>query len=288
MPYSMTGFARTEHKCDWGSIICELKSVNHRYLDVYFRMPESLREFEHELRHQIKARVSRGKLECSLQLQIAEGNHHDQGFDESAAMAVITAAEAIASKIQNPAPIDPLEVLRMPGVATRVDIDTDSLKAAVDTALQQALEQHAAMRLREGNEMARVVDERIDSIGEQVSLVKQIVPEIRESLKQRLLDKLEQLDIEINPERLEQELVIQAQRMDVDEEIDRLETHMTEVRRTLKQDKSIGRRLDFLMQELNREANTLGSKSQAVESTNVSVELKVLIEQMREQIQNIE
>lgn len=288
MPYSMTGFARSEHKCEWGTISCELKSVNHRYLDIYFRMPESLREFEHLLRHQIKSRVSRGKVECALQLQIVSDKSKSSGFDQEAAKAVIQAAEAISSQIQNPAAIDPLEVLRMPGVATSADIDSDALKTAVETALGQALEQHAAMRLREGNEMARVVDERIDSIGEQVSLVKRIVPEIRENLKQRLLDKLEQLDIEASPERLEQELVMQAQRMDVDEEIDRLETHMAEVRRTLTQDKPIGRRLDFLMQELNREANTLGSKSQAVESTNVSVELKVLIEQMREQIQNIE
>jgi len=292
MPYSMTGFARSEYKCDWGTVSCELKSVNHRYLDMYFRMPENLREFELQLRNRIKSKVSRGKLECNIQLQIQTDKECDkdsgQGFDANAAASVIQAAEAIASNIQNPAAINPLDVLRMPGVASNTAIDSEELKKAVETVLEQALEQHAAMRLREGAEMARVVAQRVDSIGEQVNLVRKIIPEIRETLKQRLLDKLAQLDIETNPDRLEQELVLQAQRMDIDEEIDRLETHMTEVRRTLDQDKPVGRRLDFLMQELNREANTLGSKSQAVESTNVSIELKVLIEQMREQIQNIE
>lgn len=292
MPYSMTGFARSEYKCEWGTISCELKSVNHRYLDIYFRMPENLREFELQLRNQIKNRVSRGKFECNLQLQTQLDKSADtasnNGFDADAAESIIQAAESIAAKMQNPAAIDPLDILRMPGVIANTDVDSEELKAAVEAALTQALDQHADMRLREGNEMARVIAQRIDSIGEQVELVKKIIPDIREALKQRLLDKLDQLDIETNPERLEQELVLQAQRMDVDEEIDRLETHMTEVQRTLELNKPVGRRLDFLMQELNREANTLGSKSQAVESTNVSIELKVLIEQMREQIQNIE
>lgn len=293
MPYSMTGFARSEYKCDWGTISCELKSVNHRYLDIFFRMPENLREFELPLRNQIKQRVSRGKLECNLQLQLQTDNDSADaksalGFDSDVAESIIQAAETIASKMQNPAAIDPINVLKMPGVITSADVDPEELKKAVEQALKTALDQHAEMRLREGAEMARVVAQRVDSIGEQVELVKKIVPEIREAMKQKMLDKLAQMDVEANPERLEQELVLQAQRLDVDEEIDRLETHMTEVRRTLEQDKPIGRRLDFLMQELNREANTLGSKSQAVESTNVSIELKVLIEQMREQIQNIE
>ena len=292
MPHSMTGFARSEFKSDWGTVSCELKSVNHRYLDIYFRMPENLREFELQLRDQIKSQVSRGKFECTIQLQTQAGNEtgtgSNQGFDMEVAEPIILAAEAIALKIQKPAAIDPLEILKMPGVTTHTTIDSENLKAAVGSALTRALERHAAMRLREGKEMARIVTQRIDAIGEQVEWVKKIVPDIREALKQRLLDKLDQLDLKTNPERLEQELVLQAQRMDIDEEIDRLETHINEVRRTLERDEPIGRRLDFLMQELNREANTLGSKSQAVESSNVSVELKVLIEQMREQIQNIE
>lgn len=288
MPYSMTGFARSEHKCEWGTISCELKSVNHRYLDIYFRMPESLREFELEVRNQIKNAVSRGKFECNLQLKVDLESIQDKGFDEETVDSIIKSAEAISAKLQNPMPIDPLQILGMPGVSSSSELESEDLGKAAKSAVASALEQHAAMRLREGNEMARVVNQRIDAIGEQVDIVKTAIPEIREALKQRLLDRLEQLDIEVDPERLEQELVFQAQRMDVDEEIDRLEAHMAEVRKTLKEDKPIGRRLDFLMQELNREANTLGSKSQAIESTNVSVELKVLIEQMREQIQNIE
>ena len=288
MPYSMTGSARSEVKCNWGAINCELKSVNHRYLDMYFRMPENLREHELSLRNQIKSRVSRGKLECNIQLQTQVDADSDQGFDAGAAESIIKVAEAIATKIQAPAAINPLDILRMPGVITNTAVDPEELKAALETALTEALDQHAAVRLREGAEMARVVAQRVDSIGEQVNLARKVVPEIRQALEKRLRDKLAQLDIETNPERLEQELVLQAQRLDIDEEIDRLETHMSEVKRTLEQDKPIGRRLDFLMQELNREANTLGSKSQALESTHVAIELKVLIEQMREQIQNIE
>jgi len=288
MPYSMTGFARSEHKSDWGSICCEVKSVNHRFLDIYFRMPDSLREFELDIRNLIKASVSRGKIECSIQVQINPGHSRGKSYDAEAAKTVIEAAEAIATQINSPAAINPLDILRMPGVSSSIEVESQELFETARAALSQALEQHRQMRLREGNEMARLVEQRIDSIAEQVSIVKAVLPEIREALKQRLLDRLDQLKVDTDADRLEQELVYQAQRIDVDEEIDRLETHMQEVRNTLKEDQPIGRRLDFLMQELNREANTLGSKSQAVESTNVSIELKVLIEQMREQIQNIE
>lgn len=288
MPYSMTGFARSEHKSDWSSICCEVKSVNHRFLDIYFRMPDSLREFELDIRNLIKGYVSRGKIECSIQVQINPGHSRGNSYNAEAASAVIDAAEAIARQIDSPAAINPLDVLRMPGVSSSVEVEAQELFEAAKAALSQALEQHRQMRLREGNEMARLVEQRIDSIAGQVSIVRTVLPEIRNALKQRLLDRLDQLKIETDADRLEQELVYQAQRIDVDEEIDRLETHMQEVRNTLKEDQPIGRRLDFLMQELNREANTLGSKSQAVESTNVSIELKVLIEQMREQIQNIE
>jgi len=288
MPYSMTGFARSEQKCDWGSICCEVKSVNHRFLDIYFRMPDSLREFELDLRNQIKNSVSRGKIECSFQLQVNPGKAQGESYDSEAAKAVIEAAETLSGYIQNPASINPLDVLKMPGVSSSVQIEPAELFEAAKAALSETLAQHQQMRLREGKEMARVILQRIDAIAEQVTIVKTVVPEIRDALKQRLLDRLEQLKVDADPERLEQELIYQAQRMDVDEEIDRLETHMQEARNTLKEDKPIGRRLDFLMQEFNREANTLGSKSQAIESTNVSIELKVLIEQMREQIQNIE
>ena len=251
-------------------------------------MPDSLREFELDIRNLIKGYVSRGKIECSIQVQINPGHSRGSSYNAEAASAVIDAAEAIARQIDSPAAINPLYVLRMPGVSSSVEVEAQELFEAAKAALSQALGQHRQMRLREGNEMARLVEQRIDSIAGQVSIVRTVLPEIRNALKQRLLDRLEQLKVETDSDRLEQELVYQVQRIDVDEEIDRLETHMQEVRNTLKEDQPIGRRLDFLMQELNREANTLGSKSQAVESTNVSIELKVLIEQMREQIQNIE
>jgi len=294
MPYSMTGFARSEYKSDWGSISCELKSVNHRYLDIYCRLPENLREFEISLRNQIKKRISRGKLECNIQIQIQNGEGTEgtkgaqQTYDVAVATQIVHAAQSIAAQIESPAQIDPLEVLRMPGVTKQSNIAPDTLENALEIVLSDTLKQHADMRLREGTEMAKVITQRVASIGEQVAIAENVVPEIREHLKQKFLERIEQLDIEANPERLEQELVIQAQKMDVDEEIDRLKAHMKEVKRVLQENKPIGRRLDFLMQELNREANTLGSKSQGIDSTNVSIELKVLIEQMREQIQNIE
>ncbi len=288
MPQSMTGFARSEYRCDWGTLSCEIKSVNHRYLDIYFRLPETLRDAELDLRQQIKSRISRGKCECSFKIQTNLDTGNRQVYDEAGADAVIAAAESVAQKLRNPAPINPIEILNMPGVSLDGDLDPEQLRAAATSVLAQALDQHAGMRQREGAEMAQAIVSRINSMDEQIALVKQVLPGIRQALHQRLRDRIEQLDIELEQGRLEQELVIQAQKMDVAEEVDRLESHLAEVRRTVSEDTPVGRRLDFLMQELNREANTLASKSQAVESTNVAVELKVLIEQMREQIQNLE
>ena len=288
MPLSMTGFARSEIKTSWGAVCCELKSVNHRYLDTTFRLPDNLRELEPDLRRQIKESVSRGKLECSIQPQVSSLAQTGEGFNREAAESLSRAAEGISQMLDNPAPINPLEILKMPGVIADAKISTEELHAGALTALTNALDSHRDMRKREGAEMQRVITIRLNAISEQIDIIKSVLPDIRSALEQRLHKRLQQLEVAADPDRLEQELVLQAQRMDVDEEIDRLESHIVEVRRCLDQDKPVGRRLDFLMQELNREANTLASKSQAVESTNVAVELKVLIEQMREQVQNLE
>lgn len=288
MPKSMTGFSRAEVKEDWGTITCELKSVNHRFLDVYFRLPDTLRELEIEFRSQIKGALSRGKIDCSIQLQVISGQDAGINLDLEKASQVISACQRLGREISDAAPLNPMEVLQFPGVLTTSDLDSKKLKVAALSVLKQALGSLNDIRLREGNEMATVVNRRVEAMLEQVAELKQFFPDIKEALENRLKGRFEELKIDADPERLEQELVILAQKMDIDEEIDRLQTHLEEIGRVLKAEEPIGRRLDFLMQELNREANTVSSKSQSLQSTGASVEMKVLIEQMREQIQNIE
>ncbi len=288
MPKSMTGFARAETKESWGSIVCELKSVNHRYLETYFRLPEQLRAFEITFRGQIKKALSRGKLDCSIQLQINPGESSTLSVNTEKAQQVISACEDISKHLPTSTPINPVEILSFPGVMQATDIDAESLEAAAKATLAQALNTLNEIRGREGNEMAAVVSKRVNAMSDQVAQLKQSYPEIKAALEARLTNRFEELKIEVDSDRLEQELVVMAQKMDIDEEIDRLQTHIDEIGRVLKSEEPIGRRLDFLMQELNREANTVASKSQSIQSTNTSVEMKVLIEQMREQIQNIE
>ena len=288
MPKSMTGFARAEIKEDWGTITCELKSVNHRFLDIYFRLPEKLRPLEIEFRSQIKAALSRGKVDCSFQLQIISGQDSTLSIDSEKAREVIAACETLAAKMTTAAPLNPLEVLAFDGIMNTSELDTDQIKSAAEKALKEALITLNEIRLREGNEMAAIVGLRVDGMREQIADLTKFIPQIKEALEARLKNRFEELKVDVDPERIEQELVLMAQKMDIDEEIDRLNTHLDEIARTLKSKEPIGRRLDFLMQELNREANTVASKSQSIQSTNASVEMKVLIEQMREQIQNIE
>ena len=288
MPNSMTGFARAETKESWGSIVCELKSVNHRYLETYFRLPEQLRAFEIEFRSQIKKALSRGKLDCSFQLQITPGEASTLSVDKEKAKQVIGACEELAESLNTSTPLNPLEVLAFPGVMHSTDLDTEELEAVAKATLAQALTTLIEIRGREGEEMAAVVNKRVEAMRDQVAQLKQSYPEIKAALEARITGRFEELKIEVDPDRLEQELVALAQKMDIDEEIDRLHTHLEEIARVLQSKEPIGRRLDFLMQELNREANTVSSKSQSIQSTNSSVEMKVLIEQMREQIQNIE
>ena len=288
MPNSMTGFARAETKESWGSIVCELKSVNHRYLETYFRLPEQLRPFEIEFRSQIKKALSRGKLDCSIQLQITPGSESTLSVDKDKAQQVINACQDLVEDLPASSPMNPIEILTFPGVMHSTDLDADELETAAKAALGQALITLNEIRGREGGEMAAVVGKRVQAMLSQVSQLKQSYPEIKAALETRLTNRFEELKIEVDADRLEQELVVLAQKMDIDEEIDRLQTHLEEINRILQSKEPIGRRLDFLMQELNREANTVASKSQSIQSTNSSVEMKVLIEQMREQIQNIE
>jgi len=287
MPRSMTAYARITEENSWGSITCELRSVNHRFLEVGFRMPDVLRESETVLRDMTRKKLTRGKIDCSVQIAF---NHSDAGssLDLEVAQSHIEIAQAIANKLSDAAPISAIDIMQLPGVIKDASIEASQVNKAGKKAFDLALDQMLKGREREGAKLAEMVEQRLAGIESQIAIVRENLPEILQQQRTRLHEKLNELKEQMDEQRLEQEMVIIANRADVDEELDRLEAHISEIRLALKSKESIGRRLDFLMQELNREANTLGSKSISSTTTQVSVELKVLIEQMREQIQNIE
>jgi uncharacterized protein (TIGR00255 family) len=283
----MTAYARITEENSWGSITCELRSVNHRFLEVGFRMPDVLRESETALRDMARKKLTRGKIDCSVQIAF---NHSDAGstLDLEVAQSHIEIAQAIANKLSDAAPISAVDIMQLPGVIKDASIEASQVNKAGKKAFDLALDQMLEGREREGAKLAEMVEQRLAGIESQIAIVRENLPEILQQQRTRLHEKLNELKEQMDEQRLEQEMVIIANRADVDEELDRLEAHISEIRLALKSKESIGRRLDFLMQELNREANTLGSKSISSTTTQVSVELKVLIEQMREQIQNIE
>lgn len=287
MIHSMTAFARQEHNGPYGTLTWEIRSVNHRYLEPHLRLPENLRGLESSVRDTLRKQLSRGKVECSLKLA-ETGSQEATGINSERAQQVITMAEQLANMLQQPAPLNPLEILQYPGVISSPEIDTDSLQADALRLFSVTLEQLKANRAREGSELARLIEERLVSIEQETRTLGEAIPGMLEQQRQKILDRCSEISLAIDPQRLEQELVLLAQRSDVAEELDRLQTHLREVRHILNRGNAVGRRLDFLMQELNREANTLGSKAIDVRTTQASVNIKVLIEQMREQIQNIE
>ena len=284
---SMTAFARAESVQPWGTLTWELRSVNHRYLEPGFKLPDAARGLEPRLRELLRQRVERGKVEVQLRIAQAAGASHPAP-DLALAAEVVRAAEAVAALMASPAPVSPLEILRWPGVLEQEVLEGDTLAAAALAGFERALEALGEARAREGAALAGLMLERLEAIAAITARVRAAMPRILEAQRSRLQARLAELRVELDPGRLEQELVILAQRADVEEELDRLATHAAEVRRVLQQGGACGRRLDFLMQELNREANTLGSKSIAADTTQAAVDLKVLIEQMREQVQNIE
>lgn len=287
MPRSMTAFARHTIDYPWGAISCELRSVNSRYLETHFRMPDTVRASEMALRELARQKLTRGKLDISLSLAYNQGEGGISA-DLQVAQQYLKLAEQLAANMANPAPLSALDILRWPGVIKEQQVEAEQLLAAVKETFAATVEQLIEARQREGDKLAELIEQRLVAIGEQLQLVRSELPSILDQQRQRLRSKLAEFSAELDQQRLEQEMVIIANRADVDEELDRLDTHIAEIRRALADKKPSGRRLDFLMQELNREANTLGSKSLASLTTQVSVELKVLIEQMREQIQNIE
>jgi len=285
---SMTAFARCEVDLPAGNVCWELRSVNHRYLEIGLRLPDELRAMETAVRERVNARLGRGKVDCVCRYKPAVSGDNAFDIDPGNLERLLDACRSVAGRLTETAALNPLELLRWPGVVREQVVDNTPLITGAMALLDTTLDELVSCREREGEQIRQLLLTRCDAMAAQVGHVRALVPEIRSGLRKRLEQRLAELEVPVEPGRLEQELVLQVQKVDVDEELDRLESHIGEVRRVLDGDEPVGRRLDFLMQELNREANTLGSKSVVVATTSVSVELKVLIEQMREQVQNVE
>ena len=288
MTFSMTAFSRQQQEQEWGSLTWEIRSVNHRYLEANVRLPESFRALENAVREAVRKRLTRGKVECQLRFQSEANVSTELHLNRPLIQQLVQANVEIEQITGTSSSLSNMEVLRWPGVIEEQDFDRTTIEKQALTLFTAALDDLVATREREGAELQGFITQRIDSIREIVVSVREKMPEILAKQKQALLDRLHDLQAELEPTRLEQEVSLLAQKADVEEELDRLDSHLNEVARVLNAKGQKGRRLDFLMQELNREANTLSSKSIVVETTLSAVELKVLIEQMREQIQNIE
>ncbi|MGV8931487.1 MAG: YicC/YloC family endoribonuclease [Luteimonas sp.] len=283
---SMTAFAADERNTQWGTLGCELRAVNHRFLELGVRLPDELRVLEPALRERVAARVSRGKIDLSLRLRAGDGGDSLQ-FNE----ALLKQLGGLASELQGRFPglqTQFTDLLQFPGVLQSRAADPAALQAAALALLDAVLDEFVAAREREGGKLVAVILERVDAIAQRAAEVRDLIPLIRTGQRAKLDARIADLAQAADPGRVEQELVLWLQKLDVDEELDRLDSHVTEIRRVFTQDEPVGRRLDFLLQEFNREANTLGSKSVDARTSNIAVELKVLIDQIREQVQNIE
>jgi len=283
---SMTAYASAERTTDWGTLGCELRAVNHRFLELGVRLPEELRALEPALRERVAARISRGKLDLTLRLRAPEGG---EGLQLDPHM--VRQLSELALDLQSGFPamrVDFTGLLQFPGVLRTRAAEPEAVHAAALALLDHVLTEFIAAREREGGKLAAGIGERVTAIAAIAAEVRVLMPAIRAAQRARLEGRLAELTQPVEPGRLEQELVLWLQKLDVDEELDRLDSHIAEIRRVLAQSEPVGRRLDFLMQEFNREANTLGSKSVDARSTAAAVELKVLIDQVREQVQNIE
>jgi len=288
MLHSMTGFARQSAETTAGTLTWELRAVNHRYLDVQFRLPEELRPMEQALRKQVNGVLRRGKVECSLHFRRAFDEQGDMPLNRPLIELLSARVDEIRQLVSDTAPLDPVDVLRWPGVLQETEIDAEPLLEDAGTLFDTALRAIAEMRASEGARIEAMLESRCKDIVKLAGSVRTRMPDVLAATRTRQKERIDKLDVEADPARLEVELALIAQKIDVDEELDRLDSHVAEIRSVLQSKDPVGRRLDFLMQELNREANTLGSKSADAATTKAAVELKVLIEQMREQIQNVE
>ena len=283
----MTGFARRELAGSFGTLTCELRSVNHRYLEPGFRLPEELRPLESDLRQLLTKNLKRGKVDCTMHLRGGSGVERELRLDAAALERVAVAVREVLVALPK-ATVDAVEVLRWPGVVETISPDTEALLGAGRSLFQLTLDDLGAMRLREGKRLGELLEQRCAALATQIVAVRARLPEIQVRMRTRLNERVAELLAAVDRDRIEQELVLQLQRLDVAEELDRLTGHIEETRRVMGGGEAAGRRLDFLMQELNREANTLASKSQDLDTTRLTVDMKVLIEQMREQVQNVE
>jgi len=285
---SMTAFARQEQSSAWGTMIWEIRSVNHRYLEASIRLPEALRSLESLARERVTATLSRGKVESTLKLQTADAALTAITLNQPLVERLLQVAGELEYMMGPGTGLRLADVLRWPGAVSETEPNLDEIKQILLDSLNAALAELVATREREGQRTAEMIRQRCAAMREQVQQVRARRPEVLARWRDKLLGRLAEIPADADPGRLEQELVLIAQRLDVDEEMDRLETHLDEIEAVLERTEPVGRRLDFLMQELNREANTLSSKSADADTTRSAIELKVLIEQIREQIQNIE
>jgi len=285
---SMTAFATQSIDADWGSLVWEIRTVNHRYLDMVVRMPEELRSMEMQVRELVSNKIKRGKVEFNLRFKPNQGYKSTIDINETYAAAVIKASQLVTKVLHQPTEINAMDVLKWPGVVKEPKQDLKPVMAAVIELAEQTLNDLIQSRESEGKRLEYFIMKRRESMIDLIHDEIRRRPQIVEAYRTKLTSRLDELKAEHDMDRFEQELLYLTQKMDVDEELDRLESHMEELKRIFTRKEPIGRRLDFIMQELNREANTLGSKSVDIKTTQTSVELKVLIEQMREQVQNIE
>ncbi|MDO9936563.1 YicC/YloC family endoribonuclease [Glaesserella parasuis] len=287
MIYSMTAFAHLELKKEWGNAVWEIRSVNQRFLETYFRLPEAFRNLEMTLRERLRTTLTRGKVECSLRIELNANQNNGLTLNQEYAKQVIRSLQWLKETAQE-GEINLVDILRFPGVVDNQNQDLDQISQDLLDGFEQILVEFIAMRGREGANLQALIQQRLDAIATEATKVQAQMPSVLQWQKDRLQQRFDELNLQLDPQRLEQEMVLLAQKVDVAEELDRLQLHVKETTSILKKGGAVGRKLDFMMQELNREANTLASKSINADVTNSAVELKVLIEQMREQIQNLE
>jgi uncharacterized protein (TIGR00255 family) len=283
----MTAFARKQIKAEWGTAVWEIRSVNQRYLETYFRLPEQFRGLEAQLKSIFQKNLQRGKVECNLRFESNEQSHRALNMNKELAAQLIQNAQWVIEQAGSGS-LNPLDILMWPGVMQAPERDIDAISKELMVTFNETLAEFIEARASEGANLSKMIEDRLTGISEQSAKVRRLMPDIHLWQRSRILKKFEDARIELDSTRVEQELVLIAQKSDVAEELDRLDSHVSEARNVLSSGGAVGRRLDFMMQEFNREANTLGSKVINSEITAVAVECKVLIEQMREQVLNIE
>ena len=287
MIYSMTAFARKQFKGDWGTAVWEIRSVNQRYLETYFRLPEQFRGLEIKLKDLFRKKLQRGKIECNLRFESNEMATNALNMNEALAKQIIKNAQWVIDQAGE-GQLNPLDILNWPGVMQTPEQDVDTITIELMKGFEETLTEFIDARASEGANLAIMIEDRLIAIEAEAKKVRGYMPDIKIWQKARILKKFEDASVDLDSTRVEQELVLIAQKSDVAEELDRLDSHVSETRNVIKKGGAVGRRLDFMMQEFNREANTLGSKVINTDITASAVECKVLIEQMREQVQNIE